>query len=149
MQYLIIIIILFVCGHAGSPISSNPSIFKNTTHLTLMWSPPFLWAGHRIQRYNISVMSNRSISYHGVDTSITNQIITISFPMSLSSLLFTTESLALNMLTCSEIMFSISPVTSDGSIFQLMQTFNISDNWLSTFPPSKPCFETTFNCAIY
>ena len=115
----------------GPPISPNPYLVKNATHLTLMWSPPFLWPGQRIQQYNISVTNNERIEYHMLDTSLTNPIVTVSFPTSPSLLQFNAQ----NMLACMPITFSISPVY-DGSILEKMQTFNISD-WIWTFPLGK------------
>ena len=120
---------------AGSPILSNPSISKNATHHTLMWSPPFLWPGHRIQHYNVSmtnIMSNGSILivHYRVDTSITSPIVTASFPMSWS--------LINDMLSCTKFTFSISPI--DGSVLEPMKTFNVSD-WAWTFPAGKLHFK--------
>ena len=105
---------------AGPPISDNPFIFKNSTHVTLMWSPSFLWPGQRIQHYNISVTNkNDGInSHHMVDSSLTDPA--VSFLMSWSYF-------QSNTLTCRGIMFSISPVTESTS--ELMQTITISD-WI-------------------
>ena len=109
----------FTCMHGyqiynltvGPSILSNPSVFKNATHATLKWSPPFLWPGERIHQYNVSVTNknDESISHHLINTSFTDPI--VSFSMSSTSL------------PCNGIMFSISPVT------ELTQTFNISD-WI-------------------
>ena len=122
---------------AGSPISSNPSIAKNSTHFILLWSPPFLWPGQRIQHYNISMTNtyNGSIAHHMVDTTSTNPFVTVSFPMGLSSLQFNTQ----NILSCSKITFSISPI--DGTTAEPMQTFNISD-WSYNFPSGKLCLKS-------
>ena len=98
-----------------------------------MWSPPFLWPGQRIQQYNISVINNERVEHHMLDSSLTNPIITVSFPTNPSLMQFNTQ----NMLACmpTMIMFSISPVY-DGSVLEPIQTFNISD-WVWTFPSGK------------
>ena len=114
---------------AGSPVSPNPSISKNDTHLILLWSPPFLWPGQRIQYYNITLIidDDGSIAHHMVvNTTLTNPLIEILFPPRLSSLQFNAQN------TPSCITFAISPV-SDGSASQLVQTINISD-WVWIFP---------------
>ena len=115
----------------GPPISPNPLVAKNATHLTLMWSPPFLWPGQRIQHYNISVSTNNGdgrVELHVLDTSLTNPVITATIPINSSLLQPNTR----NMLFCvSRITFNILPF--DGSVFEPIQTFNISDRvW--TFP---------------
>ena len=113
--------------NAGSPISSNPSISKNATHLTLMWSPPFLWPGYRIQHYNISMTnkSDSSIAHHVVDSSVTNPIVTSSLHLN-----------TLNMLSCIAIIYSISPV--DGPVLEPIQNYSISYcAW--TFPSGGSC----------
>jgi hypothetical protein len=118
---------------ADPPISPNPSISQNATRFTLLWSPPFLWPGQRIQHYNITVTNDGdgSIAYHMmVNTTSTNPLIEVPFPMSLRSF-----QLSLNtpkVPSC--ITFSISPVI-DGtaSVSELNQTINISD-WVWTFP---------------
>ena len=122
---------LYMC--AGSPISPNPSISKNTTHFIILWSPPFLWPGQRIQHYNVCMSNkyNGSIAHHMVNTTSINPFVTLFFPMGLSSLQFNTQ----NILSCPKITFSISPV--DGITAEPMQTFNISD-WAWNFPSGKP-----------
>ena len=114
----------------GQPIFPNPCLTKNVTHLTLMWSPPFLWPGKRIQQYNISIRNNSdgSIQYHMLNASLTNPVVMLPFYISSSLLQVNTQ----NMLLCmSWITFSISPI--DGSILEPMQTFNVSD-WAWSFP---------------
>ena len=128
--------VVYTC--AGSPISPNPSIAKNPTHFVLLWSPPFLWPGQRIQHYNISMINtyNGSIAYHMVDTTSTTPFVTVSIPMDSSSLQqFNTQ----NILSCPKITFSISPV--DGTTAEPMQTFNISD-WAWNFPSGKICLKS-------
>ena len=115
----------------GPPVSPNPLLSKNDTHLTLMWSPPFLWPGQRIQHYNIIATDNgnRRVEHRILDTLITNPVIAVPFAINSSLLQFNTQ----NMLSCMpRIIFSISPI--DRSVLETMrQTFNISD-WAWTFP---------------
>ena len=115
---------------ADSPILPNPSLMNNASHFTLMWSPPFLWPGHRIQYYNISVTkfnkTDGSMKHHRVDTSFSDSLVA-----------FSVHSLnTLSMLSCIGIVFSISAI--DGSSSEQMQTFNISD-WLWIFPSGTLC----------
>ena len=72
------------------------------------------------------------VEHHMLDTSLTNPIITVSFPIRPSLLQFNTQKMMACMPT---ITFSISPVY-DGSVLEPMQTFNISD-WVWTFPSGK------------
>ena len=114
---------------AGSPVSPNPSISKNDTHLILLWSAPFLWPGQRIQQYNITMTTDDdgSIAHHMVvNTTSTIPLNEILFPPRLRSLQFNAQN------TPSCITFAISPV-SDGSASQPIQTVNISD-WVWIFP---------------
>ena len=121
----------------GPPISLNPYLVKNATHRTLMWSPPFLWPGQRIQQYNISLFQNNErVEHRMLDTSSTNTIITVTFPQTSSLLQFNTQN---NMLSCMPLItFSILPV--DGPTWGPMQTFNISD-WAWTFPSGNLCLQ--------
>ena len=115
-------------------MSPNPSTSKNDTHLILLWSPPFLWPGQRIQHYNITMTidDDGSIAHHMVvNTTLTNPLIEVLFPTRLSSLQFNAQN------TPSCITFAISPV-SDGTAFEPVQTINISD-WVWTFPSGITC----------
>ena len=105
---------------AGPPISENPLISKTTTHVTLMWSPPFLWPGQRIQRWNITVtnINDGNSSHHTLNSSFTDPIISFSFNWSY---------LQFSTMTCTEVIFSISPVSESAP--EVMQTMNVSD-WM-------------------
>ena len=115
-MYMLYNVIIF----SGPPISENPLISKTATHVTLMWSPPFLWPGQRIQRWNITVTNKNdgNTSHHIMNSSFTDPI--ISFTMSWSYL-------QLSTMTCTEIIyiFSISPVSEAAP--KVMQTVNFSD----------------------
>ena len=122
-----------VTVHVGPPISLNPMISKNITHLTLLWSPPFLWPGNRTQRYNIHVSLDKTIShYYSVYASHMNPV--VSHSISFNSLLLPT----LCMLSCIEADISISP--ADLSALQMSQTFFVNDSiWI--FKSGKHSFE--------
>ena len=95
-----------------SPILFNPTLEKNATHLTLLWSPPFLWPGERIQYYSISFTnkSDSSITYYRVNSSYSNQVVQ-----------FTRQ---IQMLMCigAEFMFGISAISTSKSL----QVFNVT-----------------------
>ena len=111
---------VYVIIFAGLPISENPLISKTATHVTLTWSPPFLWPGQRIQCWNITVTNKNdgNSSYHTLNSSFIDPI--ISFSMSWSCL-------QLSTMTCIEVIFSISPVSE--AVPKVMQTVNVSD-WI-------------------
>ena len=63
------------------PISPNPNLVKdNATHVTLKWSPPFLWPGQRIDYYNVSFINTTdgNISYYRVNTSYTSSLASLT-----------------------------------------------------------------------
>ena len=69
--------------YVESPISPNPLLeAKSATRLVVKWSPPFLWPGHSIEYYNISVTnpSNVNTTYHRVNTTYSDAL--VSFPFS-------------------------------------------------------------------
>ena len=111
---------------AGPPISENPLISKTATHVTLTWSPPFFWPGQRIQHYNITVTNKNTgnSSHHILNSSFIDPI--ISFSMSISYL-------QLSTMTCTEVIFSISPVSESAP--KVMQTVNVTViiNWKEDF----------------
>ena len=142
INFCLILPTITILLHADPPVSPNPILVKNATHRTLMWSPPFLWPGQRIQQYNISVTSNEIVEYYVLDTLLTNPIITVAFPKN-PSLLVNTQ----NILTCiPTITFSISPVF-DGSVLEPVQIFSISD-WTWTLSSGKRKFCSCQNLAI-
>ena len=115
---------------ADLPISENPLVAKSATHVTLMWSPPFLWPGQRIQCYNISVNTNKdkgASSHHMFNTSYANS--TISFTMRRNNWTSST-------LTCTEIKFSILPVTDSDT--ELIKPLTITD-WMWSLPLGMGC----------
>ena len=72
----------------GSPIQVNTSIDSEVTptHLTLMWSPPFLWPGERISQYSVIILATimhcqHTITDHWINGNYSDQI--VSFAQSL------------------------------------------------------------------
>lgn len=104
---------------ADLPISSNPSIEKNSTHLSLFWSPPFLWPGQRIDYYNISFInkSDSSIAYYTVNSTFRDRVVKF------------TRMIHENDIMCkrTEIEFFISAFNVSG---YPLPSFNISD-WIT------------------
>ena len=103
--------------------SPNPSIEKNSTHITLLWSPPFLWPGRRIQYYNISFVNKTdgSIAYYRVNSTFSDQLV-----------IFTRMIYQNEKCTETEIEFTISAVGVSGL---LVPVFN-STEWIL---PSGTC----------
>ena len=99
-------------SHVESPISPNPSLERNVTHLTLLWSPPFLWPGHRINLFNISITNtccytdenDGDTEYHIRNSSYDTEL------LSIVHVLDTGESHRSCMFSCNNITFSISAV---------------------------------------
>lgn len=69
---------LVIFAHADSPISPNPMTVENSPHLTLLWSPPFLWPGHRIQLYNVSFAIDGGINTYLVKSSYTSEMVSLT-----------------------------------------------------------------------
>ena len=119
-------------------MSGNAFISKSATHVTLTWSPPFLWPGQRIQCYNISVSTNRNdeISVHHMMNS-SFLYATVSFSLNMSYFLQS------NSLTCMEVLFRVSPVTESAP--ELMTDVTFSD-WMWNLPPSKIIILQSMGC---
>ena len=106
----------------GSPISPNPSVIQtNKTHLTLLWSPPFLWPGQRINHYHVLFSTKREcvLTEYRVNSSYSDQIVSLTINHSKRPIL------------CVEFEIYISAIGIDASE---LQTFNISGQIM---PPSK------------
>ena len=119
---------------ADPPILANPKLVNNATHLILLWSPPFIWPGHRIAYYNISVTERNegSISHYRVNSSVDHSNPTVSF----ANKLYRTETLM-----CTELYFCISPITT--SNYTLVEVCNSSDSSL----PLCECI-CTLSCLV-
>ena len=104
----------FACTlHADSPISRNPVLVKNTTHVIVSWSPPFLWPGRAIEYYTVSFMleSDGSIYSQRVNSTFSDHVVSYTQQMSGESL------------SCTSFTFYITAADSSGSI---LQTFNVT-----------------------
>ena len=99
------------------PISPNPSIENtNATSILLKWSPPFLWPGHSIDYYNISVMNN---SYLLTNATFNDALVPF--------MIFAEES---SIEACHVLEICLSAISSEA---QCLTTFNINGG----FVPSR------------
>ena len=102
-----------------SPLSPNPSVeITNPNSLIIKWSPPFLWPGHRIKYFNITVinMSDGSvIAYYRVNTTFSDQVVTLSL---------STDDI--DGLNCTEFEFRISAISN-----MTLQLFTIAGGYPS------------------
>ena len=87
-----------------SPLTSNPSLSKNSTHVTFSWSPPFLWPGHVIQYHNVSFTNKTdgSVTYHTIDSVYSDGTVTY------------TRQMPAEILTCTEVTFGVSAMNTSG-----------------------------------
>ena len=110
------------------PITFNPTLVRNITHVTLLWSPPFLWPGHRIDNFNVSYtmiyLGSKKSVYHRINGSHESKIMSFTLDVVKSSQ---------SELSCIYIMFNISAFEN---LFESLQTFNVSD-WMWTSPLCK------------
>ena len=64
IYYFIPIYDIYTHIHVDSPVSPNPSVTlyqaNTATFFKLQFSPPFLWPGHRIKSYNITITNVNS-----------------------------------------------------------------------------------------
>ena len=99
----------------GSPVTPNPTIQSNSTHITLLWSPPFLWPGKRIHHYNVFFTSKTqyTFTYYQVNSSYNDQVVSL------------TKKINQNESLCTEIVFFISAF--DISASEQLQTFITSE----------------------
>ena len=84
------------------PLSPNPHLEINMSHLNVTWSPPFLWPGHAIQYFNVSITnkSDGSATYHQINSSFNDRV--VSF----------TKEIHEGSLMCSEITVNISAISA-------------------------------------
>ena len=93
---------------SASPIFPNPSIsFQNTSFL-LQWCPSFLWPGHYIQYFNITVTNMRD------NTLITFDLLNATFSdaLRLVSYIYSIDSNQSEL--CTDLLFGLSAITSYG-----------------------------------
>ena len=91
---------------SDSPLAQNPSLIqKNLTALLFQWSPPYLWPGHSIQSYNVSIQShdNNYIIYHHINATFDDRLVEFTFVQEEQE----------NYTDCSEFTFGISAFSTD------------------------------------
>ena len=101
---------------ADSPLQTNPMLVKNTTHVTVSWSPPFLWSGEAISHYNISFIKNmdvETVTHHLMNHTYSDSVVSYS------------QEITDKLLTCAEVMFVISAVGKSSSSGTL-RPYNVS-----------------------
>ena len=113
-----------ICTFLASPVAQNPTIDyeRLTNHITLLWSPPFLWPGERIHHYNVIFAIKRqcTITNYWVNGDYSAE--TVSF----------TRRINHDIPVCTEFEFFISAISIDTS--EQLQTFNVT-GWIK--PSSK------------
>ena len=94
------------------PLSRNPMVMKNSTHVTVAWSPPYLWPGQAILHYNVSFtnMSDGSVNLTSLNSTYNDPMVTHSIPV------------PLEVFACTEVVFGISAIASSGQL----ETFHAS-----------------------
>ena len=92
----------------------------------MKWSPPFLWPGHSIQYYNISIINDRRITYsHSINAIFSDTVVS-----------FTNVAEDANIESCNTLEFVISAVNSDSdteSDLEDLTTFRVYGGYI----PSK------------
>ena len=111
--------------HTGPPISPNPKLAKNATHVTLLWSPPFLWPGNRINYYNVSLTYNR-------DGRLTSYLVNGTYSVKVETLTWEIRSLTC---TSTHFLFSVSAISHLNSS---LQVFNITEQLSPLAPQFAP-----------
>ena len=104
------------------PLLPNPLLEINTSHITLAWSPPFLWPGCALRYFNVSFTnkSDGSITYHRINNSFGKRV--FSFMKTIQE----------EPLMCTEIIVNVSAISnySFTTVKQPFQTFSVTDNIL-------------------
>ena len=88
-------------------MSQNPSIVNpNASSILVKWSPPYLWPGHSIDHYIISIIGGmgKSKSIHRVNTTFYDAVVT-----------FLEVSDNPEIWNCKELQFVISAITDNGT----------------------------------
>lgn len=113
-------------SYTEPPISPNPSFVRNATHLSLILSPPFLWPGHRIDFYNISVTqgTNGNTDYYNMNSTYDAKMVTFTLDISEPHQ---------SMISCSNITFNIVAFKKFSSLPAILQV----SEWTWTFPSCK------------
>ena len=93
---------------ADPPLTTNPSLSKNSTHVLLTWSPPFLWPGHAIQYYNVSFMNKTdgSVTYRTVHSAYSDGTVMYS------------RQIPTEILSCTQVTFGVSAMNASGFVLK-------------------------------
>ena len=128
INFVLILINYFFlhCPYPEFPIFPNPSVSiqSNGTLFLLQWSPPFLWPGHDIQYYSITVtnISNNSfIELSVLNATFSDALVSYVYPIDVNQ-----------SQMCTELLFGVTAITSYGE-FELLSTFSIEGQ----YPASK------------
>ena len=97
--------------HSECPLMQNPFIMNpNVSSILLKWSPPFLWPGHSIDHYNISIdWSDEKTKFYYVNASFSDAVV---------SFLKVSDS-PTEIWSCNEMLFGITAVTDNGTELSL------------------------------
>ena len=105
---------------AESPLSQNLSIVNpNSSSILVKWSPPFLWPGHSINHYIISIGgTGESRSIHYVNATFDDAVVT-----------FLEVSDNSEIWNCNELQIAISAITDNSDSTEL-PTFTVIGGYL-------------------
>ena len=72
------------------------------SYLNVTWSPPFLWPGHAIQYFNVSITykSDGNVTYHQINSDFEDRVVCFAKEIQEESLM------------CSEITVNISAISA-------------------------------------
>ena len=98
----------------GPILISNPFITILPTSIILEWSPPYLWTGHHIQYYNISITNatDGKVTYDRINATFSNSVVT--------------HNISHQDQKCTEFVFGISAVTTAGEILKTYEVMGES-----------------------
>ena len=114
-----------------TPLSPNPLLKINASYINLTWSPPFLWPGHAIQYFNVSVTNKNdgSVTYHQINSTFDDSV--ISFKLEIQE----------EPLMCTEFTFNISAISaySYSTLQQPLETYSITTRTLPSRRLNHAC----------
>lgn len=127
-SYILLLITVMQQIVLGSPLLQNPTISNlNSSSVLLKWSPPFLWPGHLINHYNISVSNTTGSDkmFYRVNSTLHDAIV---------SFLKTSDSPAENF-HCNGMIFEITAVSESGSN---LESFVVTGGYLPSQYDTMP-----------
>ena len=85
-----------------SPLPQNPLLEFNRSYINLTWSPPFLWPGHAIEYFNVSITneSDGSVTYHRINNTFNDSVVSYGKEMQEEPLM------------CTDITLNISAISA-------------------------------------